>query len=103
MVLSYRPDIDRFLTIVTEFIGMTAALSIFKIPPVITVAVVIILIMAMVMQGRYWTWEKIVLIFCLLNLIYVPAAFLVHPSVTDIVRHGFIPHFHRSHSGNSAD
>ncbi len=82
-----------FLTIVTEFIGMTAALSIFHIPPVATVVIVIILIMAMVLQGRYWTWEKIVLVFCLFNFIYIPAAFLVHPSVSDVLRQGLIPNF----------
>jgi NRAMP (natural resistance-associated macrophage protein)-like metal ion transporter len=82
-----------FLTIVTEFIGMTAALSIFNIPPVVTVVFVIVLIMAMVLQGRYWTWEKLVLIFCVLNFIYIPAAFLVHPSVSDIFHQGLIPHF----------
>jgi len=80
-----------FLTTITEFIGMTAALSIFHIPQVVTVIVVIFVIMAMVLQGRYWTWEKIVLIFCVLNLIFVPAAFLVHPSVSEIIRKGIIP------------
>jgi Mn2+/Fe2+ NRAMP family transporter len=78
-----------WLTIVTEFIGMTAAMSIFHIPAVITAACVIVLIMAMVLQGRYWTWEKIVLVFCLLNAIYIPAAFLVHPSVSQIIHDGF--------------
>ena len=82
-----------WLTIITEFIGMTCALSIFHIPPLITVIAVIILIFAMVLQGRYWTWEKIVLIFCVLNVIYIPAAVLVHPSVSDILREGFIPRF----------
>lgn len=82
-----------FLTIVTEFIGMTTALAIFNIPPLLTVIIVIVLIMAMVMQGRYWTWEKLVLIFCLLNVIYIPAAFMVHPSVSDVLRHGLIPNF----------
>jgi len=80
-----------WLTIITEFIGMTAALSIFNIPKVLTVAVVIVVIMAMVLQGRYWTWEKIVLVFCLLNFIYIPAAFIVHPSVSALLN-GFIPH-----------
>jgi len=49
--------------------------------------------MAMILQGRYWTWEKIVLVICLLNFIYIPAAFLVHPSVSDIFRQGLIPNF----------
>ena len=52
------------LTIVTEFIGMTAAMQIFGIPPLLTEIAVILLIMAMVIQGRYWTWEKVVLVFC---------------------------------------
>jgi NRAMP (natural resistance-associated macrophage protein)-like metal ion transporter len=82
-----------WLTTVTEFIGMTAALSIFNIPPPLTVIGAIILIMAMVMSGRYWTWEKIVLVFCVLNLIYIPAAFLVNPPVQAILQGGVIPGF----------
>jgi Mn2+/Fe2+ NRAMP family transporter len=82
-----------WLTTVTEFIGMTAALSIFHIPPPLTVIAVILLTMAMVLQGRYWTWEKLVLVFCVLNLIYIPAAFLVNPPVPDILRQGVIPGF----------
>jgi Mn2+/Fe2+ NRAMP family transporter len=81
------------LTLITEFIGMTAALSIFHIPPVLTVVIVIILMGLMVLQGKYWTWEKLAIFFCLINLIYIPAAFMVHPSVTAVLRSGFIPHF----------
>ena len=53
---------------------MTAALSIFGIPPVITVIVVILVMFGIVLSGRYWTWEKITMAFCLVNLIYIPAA-----------------------------
>ena len=42
------------------------------------------------MHGRYWTWEKIVLLLCALNLIYVPAALLVHPQISDVTK-GLIP------------
>jgi Mn2+/Fe2+ NRAMP family transporter len=56
--------------------------------------------MAMIMQGRYWTWEKLVLIFCILNIIYIPAAFLVHPSVSDVLRQGLIPNFSGGFSGD---
>jgi len=82
-----------WLTLVTEFIGMTAALSIFHIPPLATVIVVSIIMAMMVLQGRYWTWEKIALLFCGINLIYIPAAFIVHPSVSEVLRVGLIPHF----------
>ena len=82
-----------WLTTVTEFIGITAALSIFHVPPPLAVVGAIVLIFAMVVQGRYWTWEKIVMVFCVLNLIYIPAAFLVHPSVSAILRGGVVPGF----------
>ncbi len=82
-----------WLTLVTEFIGMTAAMSIFHIPPFITIFLVCIAMAIMVLKGRYWTWEKIALIFCAVNLIYIPCAFMVKPSVSDILRQGIIPNF----------
>ena len=83
----------NWLTLITEFIGMTAAMSIFHIPPVFTIAIVSVVMLLMVIQGRYWTWEKIAIVFAVLNLIYIPAAFLVHPSVGEVLSQGLIPHF----------
>lgn len=88
----------NWLTLVTEFIGMTAALKIFGVPPWATVTGVCTLMSFMVLKGRYWTWEKISLIFCALNLIYIPAAFMVHPSIKDIAV-GFVPNFPGGFSG----
>ncbi len=81
-----------FLTMITEFIGMTAALRIFGVPAWVTVIAAWLLMAWMVLQGRYWTWEKLALVFCGLNLIYVPAAFLINPPMHEILR-GLIPHF----------
>jgi Mn2+/Fe2+ NRAMP family transporter len=83
----------NWLTLVTEFIGMTAGLAIFGMPPVLTVIIVVAIMMAIVVSGRYWTWEKITMALCLVNLIYIPAAFLVHPSVDQVIHNGFIPNF----------
>jgi NRAMP (natural resistance-associated macrophage protein)-like metal ion transporter len=80
-----------WLTMITEFIGMTAAMSIFHIPPVLTVVICWLIMGSMIMSGRYWTWEKITLVFCVLNLIYIPAAFIEHPSIRDILTSSFIP------------
>ncbi len=82
-----------WLTLVTEFIGMTAALALFGVPPWITVVAVIVLMAVIVLHGRYWTFEKLALLFCALNLIYIPSAFLVHPSVRDVLHQGLIPNF----------
>jgi Mn2+/Fe2+ NRAMP family transporter len=84
--------IVNWMTLVTEFIGMTSSLRIFGIPPWITVFGVCVLMGIMVLNGRYWTWEKIALVFCAINLIYIPAAFMVHPSVHDVIHTGVIPH-----------
>jgi len=82
-----------WLTLVTEFIGMTAAMSIFGVAPWVTVLAVCLLMGVIVLHGRYWTWEKIALVFCALNLIYIPGAFIVNPSVHDILHEGLVPNF----------
>lgn len=85
--------ITDWLTLVSEFIGMTAGLRIFGVPEWLTVIIVSLLMLAMVLQGRYWTWEKIALLFCVINLIYIPAAFLVHPNLGAVFATGLVPNF----------
>ena len=81
------------LTITTEFIGMTMAMEVFGVPPLFTEVVVISFIMLMLVNGRYWTWEKIVLAICAVNMIYVPVVFFIHPDVSAIFRTGVVPGF----------
>lgn len=64
----------NWLTLVTEYIGMTQAMHIFGIPAWITFLGVTLLMFGIVMSGRYWTFEKITLVFCLFNMVYIPAA-----------------------------
>jgi NRAMP (natural resistance-associated macrophage protein)-like metal ion transporter len=64
----------NWLTLVTEYIGMTQAMRIFGIPEWLTFLGVTLLMFAIVMSGRYWTFEKLTLVFCLFNLVYIPAA-----------------------------
>ncbi len=65
----------NWLTLVTEFIGMTQAMSLFNIPPWVTFIGVTALLLGIVISGKYWTFEKITLFFCLFNMVYIPAAF----------------------------
>lgn len=67
-------SVVNWLTLVTEYIGMTEAMTIFGIPPWITFVFVTAVLMAVVMSGKYWTFEKITLLFCGFNLVYIPAA-----------------------------
>src|SRR5208283_736410 len=64
--------LSDWLTLVTEFIGMTSALAIFGVPPVITYITVTAILMIVVLSGRYWTFEKITLLFCGFNFVYIP-------------------------------
>ncbi len=65
----------NWLTLITEYIGMTAAMSLFGIPPLLTFIGITAILFAVVVSGRYWTFEKLTLLFCAFNLVYIPAAF----------------------------
>ena len=67
--------IVNWLTLITEYIGMTEAMSLFGVPPWITYLVVTIVLFVVVMTGGYWTFERLTLFFCAFNLVYIPAAF----------------------------
>jgi len=64
----------NWLTLVTEYIGMIAAMSLFGIPPILTFISVTAVLFAIVLTGKYWTFEKITLLFIGFNLVYIPAA-----------------------------
>ncbi len=66
--------ITNWLTLVTEYIGMTAAMSLFGVPPLITIIAVTAILFTIVLSGKYWTFEKLTLFFCAFNLVYIPAA-----------------------------
>ncbi len=69
----------NFLTIVTEFIGMVSATSIFGVPPALTVLAAVAFLTVLVVTGRYWTFERIALLLCLVNMVYIPAAIIAKP------------------------
>ena len=71
--------LGNFLTLVTEFIGIRAGLGYFGVPPAIAVGGAIILILAVTMTRRYWTWERILLALALFNGLFVPVALMTHP------------------------
>ncbi|MDD5170421.1 MAG: divalent metal cation transporter [Syntrophales bacterium] len=66
--------IINWLTLITEYIGMMAAMSIFGVPPIVTFLAVTAILFAVVFTGKYWTFEKLTLFFCGFNLVYIPAA-----------------------------
>ncbi|MGO9145025.1 MAG: NRAMP family divalent metal transporter [Desulfomonilia bacterium] len=66
--------ITNWLTLVTEYVGMTAGMSLLGVPPLLTIIVVTAILFSIVLSGKYWTFEKITLFFCCFNFVYIPAA-----------------------------
>lgn len=67
------------LTQVTEFIAIQAGGLYFGIPPWLSVAIGIALVVASLALRAYATWERVLLTLALGNLLFVPAALFAHP------------------------
>ena len=88
----------NWLTLITEYIGMTQAMRLFGVPSAVTFILVTLVPMAVVMTGRYWTFEKLTLFFCAFNLVYIPAALWAMkapdaPTWTTVFEGFYHPHF----------
>jgi len=96
--------IVNWLTLITEYIGMTAAMSLFGVPPWITFLGVTVVLVTVAVSGKYWTFERLTLFFCAFNLVYVPAAFWAMKSASapawNAVTSGlFVPGFPSGNTG----
>jgi Mn2+/Fe2+ NRAMP family transporter len=76
----------NLLTLVTEFIAVRAGLGFFGVPPGIAVLGALLVVVAVALTRRYWTWERITLGFAIFNLIFVPVALMAHPVSSQVVR-----------------
>ncbi len=81
--------LGNFLTLVTEFIGVRAGLGFFGIPPLVAVSGAMVLVFAVILSHRYWTWERITLALAMFNGLFVPAALLAHPQ-WGAISHAFV-------------
>src|SRR3984885_11629665 len=50
--------LGNFLTLITEFIGIRAGLGFFGIRPIVAVGIGLVVVVAAITTGRYWTWEE---------------------------------------------
>lgn len=76
--------LGNFLALVTEFIGVRAGLSFFGIRPVVAVGGTLLIVVAAIATGRYWTWERITLGLAIFNGLFIPAALLAHPAWREV-------------------
>ncbi|MGF6889435.1 NRAMP (natural resistance-associated macrophage protein)-like metal ion transporter [Nocardia sp. GAS34] len=80
------------LTIVTEFIGVSMALSYFGLPKAVSVPLAAVLLFGVVSSGSFCRWERFLFALIAINIVIFPLVFMVHPSAGDTAK-GLIPTF----------
>jgi len=70
----------NFLTIATEFIGVSLALGYFGVSEYLSVPIAAVGLVAMTATGSFRRWERFMFVFIAVNFLVIPLAFLSHPS-----------------------
>ena len=81
----------NFLTIVTEFIGVSLSLGYFGVSKYIAVPVAAAALVAITASGSFRGWERSMFVFVFANLLVIPLFFLAHPHYGQIGHDFVIP------------
>jgi Mn2+/Fe2+ NRAMP family transporter len=81
----------NFLTIVTEFIGVSLALRYFGISPYISVPVTAVVLVGITASGSFRRWERAMFAFIAVSLVLIPLALLSGPHYGAIAYHFVVP------------
>jgi NRAMP (natural resistance-associated macrophage protein)-like metal ion transporter len=81
----------NFLTLVTEFIGVSLALGHLGVSPYISVPLAAALLLAFTLSGSFRRWERFMFVFIAANVLIIPLLVLSHPQPGPIVRGFLVP------------
>jgi NRAMP (natural resistance-associated macrophage protein)-like metal ion transporter len=81
----------NFLTIVTEFIGVSLALTYFGVSHYISVPIAAVLLVAMTASGSFRRWERMMFVFVFANLLVIPLFFIAKPDIGNVAQHLVVP------------
>ena len=81
----------NFLTIVTEFIGVSLALRYFGVSPYISVPVAAVLLVGITASGSFRRWERAIFLFIGTSLVLYPLALASGPHYGSIAYHLVVP------------
>src|ERR1700735_3834580 len=81
----------NFLTIVTEFIGVSLALSYFGVSSYISVPVAAAVLIGIQMSGSFRRWERSMFAFIAVSVVLLPLALLSDPRYGSIIYHFTVP------------
>src|SRR3984885_11862217 len=81
----------NFLTIVTEFIGVSLALRYFGVSPYISVPIAAAILIGITMSGSFRRWERSMFVFIVISVVLIPLALLSGPHYGPIAYHFVVP------------
>jgi Mn2+/Fe2+ NRAMP family transporter len=81
----------NFLTIATEFIGISLGAAYFGVSPYLAVPLAGVLLIGITVTGRFETWERLMFIILFGNLLIIPLVILSHPNLGQVVHDLVIP------------
>ncbi len=81
----------NFLTIVTEFIGVSLALGYFGVSAYISVPLAAVGLVAMTATGSFRRWERFMFVFIVANFLAIPLAIFAHPHAAKVAHGFFVP------------
>jgi len=81
----------NFLTITTEFIGVSLALAYFGVSKYIAVPIAAAVLVAITASGSFRRWERAMLGFIAASLVLIPLAFMSHPAYGASLYHLVVP------------
>ena len=81
----------NFLTIVTEFIGVSLALEYFGVSKYIAVPAAALTLVAITSTGSFRSWERFMYVFVVANFLVIPLLVLAHPDLSTVAHDTFSP------------
>ena len=81
----------NFLTIVTEFIGISLAAAYFGVSSLIAVPLAALVLIGITVSGNFRRWERAMFVFMVFNLLILPLAWLSHPDLAQATHDFVVP------------
>ena len=91
----------NFLTITTEFIGISLALAYFGVSKYIAVPIAAAVLVLITTTGSFRRWERAMLLFVAASLLLIPLAILSHPQYGATLHHIVVPGIRGGISSNA--
>ncbi len=82
----------NFLTIVTEFIGVSLGLSYFGVQPTLSVPIAAAALVAFTVTGSFRRWERFMFVLVAVSFLFIPLLVMTRPhGPVEILHHTFVP------------